>query len=160
MLEACTSWIQRCLIQTVRHECSRSKWSWEKTWISQVRNSCFNVRSICFHHHARSLQPIFSQRIVWAEQVLCGLRIWCSLSNYLTLSQIFHRGKWADFFVPGNPGDCARSCRRMLQVYISFYIENSGPPKWIVFFFSFSKLHIYVCMAREKEETSESGSCW
>jgi len=61
------------------------------------------------------------------------------------------------FFVTGNPGDCARSCRMMLQVYVSFYIQNSGPPKWLVFSF-FSKLHIYVCMAGEKEETGESGS--
>ncbi len=59
------------------------------------------------------------------------------------------------FFVPGNPGDCARSCRRMLQVYISFYIENSGLPKWLVFSFSFrSYIFMYVWLEKRKKRAS------
>ncbi len=129
----------------------------------EYRNSLSNVRSICFRHHARSLQPIFSQRIVWAEQVLLAWGI-CPSPVMVPVIQItlfsdLPSGQVGPIFLSQEtPGDCARSCRMMLQVYISFYIENSGPPKWLVFSF-FSKLHIYVCMAGEKEETSESGSC-
>ncbi len=46
---------------------------------SNIATPVLTFRSICFRDHARSLQPIFSQRIVWAEQVLLAWGICPSL---------------------------------------------------------------------------------